>query len=122
MCSIYTPPYRNPHGRNQRQCREASSRRLNFGIGSETADLPGATSTIRRDENHLVRDPGSRDDVPLNSFGNAVRNHKYLRPYAFGHCRATTGPEQPQSFRRKNLTILLPPITDHISINASSPN
>ncbi|GBN97844.1 hypothetical protein AVEN_161273-1 [Araneus ventricosus] len=38
-------------------------------------DLPGASSTVRRDENHLVLDPGCRECVPKHSIGNATSNH-----------------------------------------------
>ncbi|GBO23801.1 hypothetical protein AVEN_29982-1 [Araneus ventricosus] len=47
---------------------------LNFGHRFQNGDLPGASSTVRRDENHLVRDPSYREGVPKHSIRNAISN------------------------------------------------
>lgn len=76
ICSIGTPTYRNRHRRNQRQGRGATSKRLaELRHRFRNADLPGASSTVQRDENHLVRGPGCREGVPITPIGNAVPNH-----------------------------------------------
>ncbi|GBM45902.1 hypothetical protein AVEN_211968-1 [Araneus ventricosus] len=44
---------------------------LDISICSKMATVPGASSTVRRDENHLVRDPGCREGVVFSVEINA---------------------------------------------------
>lgn len=88
--SIGIPTHRKRHRINQRQGCGATSRKL-AELRHEfwNADLTGASSTVRRYLNPLVRYPSCISDIPIPPTENIVQNYALMEPYAVRSCRST---------------------------------
>ena len=75
ICAISKPIYRNRRRRNEDLGRrDANWRFLELWHHFWNDDMLGSSSTARTEKNHLVRDPGCRESVPMPCIENTVSN------------------------------------------------